>query len=559
MRVTLISPEFPFSGRVPMVPPILEYLGALTLREAPETELRLVDANQHRLVPADIDADLVGISVWTATAKWAYALADACHARGRKVVLGGIHASALPDEAMLHADAVVVGEAESCWGDVLRDAAAGRLKRRYDGVQQALAGLPTPLDAGLKGSYRFRAFFTMRGCPYSCTFCSVHHFFGKTIRYRPIPEVVAEVEARAGRVWFNGDDNIWGADPDRAVALFDALAAGTRRSWYGFGDLKSIQGEHGERLLAAARRSGLFSVWVGWESDSPDALRDYRATGKQGTDRVAAVKRMQDHGMEVVLFSVLGGRGDDPESFQRTLELADRLKVGVHPVLLTPLPGTALFEQYRPHLLPGLGWEAFTGVRAVFEHPDPVMTPLAREGAYHELSRELFRPSRILRQLTGISRRGFPGTHLISLMKTLPMKRALRLAREAWQRERPAVASSRSPAHPLTVPIRRTRNAAAGGTAIVAAAGMTAHELATAGLAAVEATTLEALEGGAAFAGWALLGVALAGGAAVRRLRGLQEVPFGEVAPRSRGLRVRLLAAAVLAAAVGLLAHLSRH
>ncbi len=435
LKVTLISPEFPFSGRVPVVPPILEYLGALTLREAPGAELQLVDANQRAVTPTEIEGDLVGLSVWTATAPWAYRFADACRAAGKRVVLGGIHASALPDEAARHADAVVVGEAESCWGEVLRDARAGRLAPRYDGVQLPLDGLPMPLDARLEGHYVFRAFFTMRGCPYSCTFCSVHSFFGKAIRYRPIDEVVAEIEARGGRIWFNGDDNIWGADPDRAVALFDALAAGKRRSWYGFGDLRSVQGEHGERMLQAARRSGLFSVWVGWESDSPEALRNYRASGKQGTDRIETVKRMQGHGLEVVLFAVLGGRGEDAGSFERTLELADRLRVGIHPVLLTPLPGTPIFEQYRPHLIPGLGWEAFTGVRAVFDHPSAALTPVRREAAYHELCRELYRPSMIARRLAAISWKGFPGTHLMSLMTQLPMRRAFGKARETWLAE----------------------------------------------------------------------------------------------------------------------------
>jgi radical SAM superfamily enzyme YgiQ (UPF0313 family) len=446
MRLSLISPEFPFSGRVPVVPPILEYLGALTLREDPSAELELVDANQTPVDAARLRGDLVGISVWTATAPWAYRFADAARAAGKKVVLGGIHASAMPDEAARHADAVVTGEAESVWGEVLADARAGRLRARYDGEPRALDGLPVPLDAELPGSYRFRAFFTMRGCPYACSFCSVHTFFGRRVRYRPVGEVAREVEARAGRVWFNGDDNIWGADPDRALALFDALAAGSRRAWYGFGDLRSVQGPDGERLLRAARRSGLFSVWVGWESDSAHALSELGAAGKQGRDRVEAVKRMQGHGIDVVLFVVLGAREDDAGAFERTLALADRLNVGVHPVLLTPLPGTEVHRRYAPHLLPGLGWEAFTGVRAVFDHPDPELTPLRREAAYHELCRELYRPSRILRRLSGISLRGFPGTHLLSLMKQLPMRRALRKAREAWEREHAASVAAGRPA-----------------------------------------------------------------------------------------------------------------
>ncbi|MCM2335052.1 MAG: B12-binding domain-containing radical SAM protein, partial [Anaeromyxobacteraceae bacterium] len=440
MKIALVSPEFPHSAKVPMVPPILEYLGALTRREAPDAALSLHDANQRAVDPSRLDADLVGISVWTATAPWAYRFADACRAAGKRVVLGGIHATACPEEAAAHADAVVTGEAESCWGEVLRDAAHGRLRPRYLGEQRPLDGLVRPFDARLPGNYQFRAFFTMRGCPYACSFCSVHHFFGRTVRYRPVDEVAGEVEALAGRVWFNGDDNIWGAAPDRAVALFDALAARRRVPWYGFGDLRSVQGRGGERLLGAARRSGLFSVWAGWESDSPASLAAFGAAGKQGRDRVEAVRRMQGHGLEVVLFMVLGAREDDLDAWRRTLELADRLRVGVHPVLLTPLPGTALYRAYREHLLPGLGWDAFTGVRAVYHHPDPRMTPAERERQFHEVCREIYRPRRMRRRLAAIHPSGFPGVHALSLMSQLPMRHALGKARAAWAAAHPAVA-----------------------------------------------------------------------------------------------------------------------
>jgi radical SAM superfamily enzyme YgiQ (UPF0313 family) len=349
------------------------------------------------------------------------------------VVLGGIHATALPDEAAAHADAVVVGEAESCWGEVLRDASAGRLRRRYDGVRLPLAGLPMPMDAKLRGQYHFRAFFTMRGCPYRCSFCTVRRFFGSEVRYRPVEEVAAEIEARAGSVWFNGDDNIWGADPERSVALFEAIARGKRRSWYGFGDLRSVQGPDGERVLEAARRSGLYSVWAGWETDSAETLAGFRADGKQGKDRVEAVKRIQGKGIEVVLFAMLGAREDGLDAFRRTLELADRLRVGIHPVLATPLPGTELYEAYRPHLIPGLGWEAFSGVRAVFEHPDPAATPERREREYHALVREIFRVRRMVDRLRAIPRAGFPRTHLLSLLAQIPMKVALGKARAEWE------------------------------------------------------------------------------------------------------------------------------
>lgn len=415
-----------------MPPPVLEYLGALTLREAPDTDLVLVDAGVTPFEPSEVEADLVGISAMTATATWAYKTADALRARGIPVVIGGIHPTAMPEEAAAHADAVVVGEAESVWGKLLADAEAGRLDKLYRGERLALDDLPVPLFGALRGNYRFRAIFTARGCPYRCTFCSVRRFFGDTVRFRPIDQVVAEVAAVPGSLYFNADDNIWGTDVDRSIRLFQELSKSARKPWYGFGDLRSVQGERGEELIAAARSAGLFSVWVGWESDD-GRLAGYHASAKQGPDRELAIRRLKNAGIDVVLFVVLGGRQDSLADFDRAVELADRLDVGVHPVLLTPFPGTELYQEYEDSLIPGLGWESYSGVRAVYEHPDPLMTPEARERAYYETSLKLLSLRRILGHAARISPKGFPQTHLLSIMKALPVRRAMRKAYEEWR------------------------------------------------------------------------------------------------------------------------------
>ena len=437
----------PFSGRVPAAPPILEYLGALTLRVAPDTELELFDANVRPFDIDAVDADLVGISAMTATATWAYATADALRARGIQVVLGGIHPSALPQEATLHADAVVAGEAESVWSTVLADAVAGRLEPIYHGERLPLDDLPMPLFGTLPDSYRFRAIFTARGCPYHCTFCSVHRFFGDTVRFRSIEHVVAEAALVPGSLYFNGDDNIWGTDITRSIELFRELAVSARRPWYGFGDLRSVQSDHGDQLIRAARDSGLFSVWVGWEGDEA-RLSGYHASAKQGSDREDAIRRLKAAGIDVVMFMMLGGRDDSLDDFERAVELADRLDVGVHPVLLTPFPGTELYEDYQRWLLPDLGWERFTGVSAVFEHPDPAMTPEAREQAYYRTSLELLSLPRILGHAARIPAAGFPSTHLLSIMKALPVRRAMRRAYADWSLEHadgPLIPSSENP------------------------------------------------------------------------------------------------------------------
>ena len=185
-------------------------------------------------------------------------------------------------------------------------------------------------------------------------------------------------------------------------------------------------------MLKAARESGLFSVWVGWESEDAH-LRAFNAVGKQGRDRVAAVKRMQDAGIDVTLFVVLGGREDSVDSFKRTLELSEKMNVGIHPVLLTPLPGTEVYEEYRQFLLPGLGWDSYVGVKAVFEHPAPDMSPVRRELEYHHLCQELFRFGSIVRRIASIPRSGFPSTHLLSFMTQMPMKLAFGKAYDDWK------------------------------------------------------------------------------------------------------------------------------
>ncbi|MDA8105489.1 MAG: radical SAM protein [Nitrospiraceae bacterium] len=431
LNVALISPAFPFSGRVPMVPPVLEYLGALTLKEMPDAGLTLIDANVKEPATEQIDADLIGISTMTATVTWAYRFSDALRRLGKKVVLGGIHSTALPEEAKQHADAVVVGEAESVWGQVLKDASSGDLKPFYHGERLSLDDLPMPLAGAVKGPYHFRAVFTARGCPYRCSFCSVRKFFGDTIRYRPIRSVVTEVEQCAGKIYFNGDDNIWGGDPKRSIELFDELSHGSRKYWYGFGDLRAPQGVEGERLLKAARKSGLFSVWAGWETSSGETLRGYRASAKQGLNREEAIRRIKGHGINVTLFVVLGGRGDGHDDFKRAVELADKLGVGIHPVLLTPLPGTELYEEYKPYLFKDKGWEHYTGVNSVFDHP--TMTAREREEAFYLTSLSLLSGKRILQHLLEIPFAGFPMNHLLSLMEKVPMRRAMRKAYSEWQ------------------------------------------------------------------------------------------------------------------------------
>jgi len=444
VRITLISPPFGEGGQkskgLPIAPPVLEYLAGLTDKVAPGThEITLVDANKRDFDPESCDSDLVGITVLTPQAPWAYRTADKLRERGIQVILGGIHVHALPDEASRHADAIVVGEAETIWGGILQDLEADTLKPRYDGPYAPLENLPRPRTDLLPDSYLFGSFFTSRGCPHSCAFCSVHEFFGRTVRTRPIDEVVAEVSASKKRMFWNIDDNVWGVSINRSIDLYRELAGGVRgKWWFGAGDLVSIQHPRADELLDWARRAGMTSAMLGYESENPLVLEELNATTKQARDRVDAIRRIREAGIDVMLFVMMGSRADSYDDFQRLLELCDRLDVSAHPVMTTPFPGTALYDEYRPYLLPDQPWDLFDGSHANYTHDDPAMDVASREDAIIRLRAELFTLPRILRRIPKISRKGFPMAHITSWMVQYPQGRAFReFAREYEEQHAP--------------------------------------------------------------------------------------------------------------------------
>jgi radical SAM superfamily enzyme YgiQ (UPF0313 family) len=225
MLVNLISPRPPVAGATDREKALMfSRLGLATVAALfpEEAQVRIINDG---IEPVDFDekADLVGITAMTSTAPRAYEIADGFRERGVPVILGGIHPTALPQEASSHADSVVIGEAEGVMDAVAEDLKLGKLKKFYQGANRpSLAGLPLP-KRGLLNGNRYYAEWDMiqttRGCPFRCDFCSVSEFFGRTYRTRPVEEVVEEVRSLGNhRAIFFVDDNI-AARPgsDRAV------------------------------------------------------------------------------------------------------------------------------------------------------------------------------------------------------------------------------------------------------------------------------------------------------------------------------------------------------
>ena len=177
---------------------------------------------------------------------------------------------------------------------------------------------------------------------------------------------------------------------------------------------------------------------MGWESISDAGVEAYRSDRKIGDDRERALKTLRDHGIDVSLFFMLGSRTDTLDDYQRAVEIADRLGVSMHPSLVVPYPGTDLRAQYEPWLYKDLGWEYYTGSYALFEHPDPAMTPDVREEKFYETTLELLSLGRVLKHMFKVPASGFPYAHILSIMNQLPVRKGVKVAYERWKSERGA-------------------------------------------------------------------------------------------------------------------------
>lgn len=427
MNIMLISPPFGEKGQqskgLPIAPPVLEYLTGLTRRHRPDIEITLLDANKERFDPETAEADVFGFTVLTPQAPWVYRTADRLRALGKRVILGGIHVTALPKEAAPHATSLVLGEAESVWVEVLTDYEKGTPQKVYQGENLPIENLPHPVCDLWKTKYVYGYFQTSRGCPHRCTFCSVHKFFGGSVRLRPIDEVVAEVAQSKWRLFWGIDDNIWGTSVTRSIELYREMSRSiSGKWWFGSGDIKSIDHPRADELLKHARGAGLTAVLLGWESNNPGSLEEYKAVNKQGSARRDAIKRIRDAGIEVMLFIMVGGRQDRREDFEGIIRLCEDLKVSAHPVMTTPFPGTGLYDEYKEYLIDDYDWDMFDGNHAVFEHD--TMSAREREDAIVKLRAELFSVPQILSRMAQISWRGFPMSHITSWMIQYPQGRA---------------------------------------------------------------------------------------------------------------------------------------
>jgi len=351
-------------------------------------EVRIVDENVEDL-DLSLRPDLVGITLMTPTALRGYKIADTFRNANVPVVLGGMHVFFMPDEAAAHANALVIGEAEYAWNELLDDFLAGRMRDRYESEKpHDLVGLPHPrLDLLKPGAYTFTNILeTARGCPHKCKYCAVSAFWGQRFRFRPIEEVVDEIRSMPpGDVGFI-DDNIFG-HTNRAKSLFEALIP-LKRRWMGQGDLRVSRDPE---LLRLARRSGCKWIFVGIESANEDNLKAMNKDRiNRAQDYEQAIATIRGTGISIMGSFIFGLDHDDEGTFERTLEFCIRNRLeGANLYLLTPLPGTELFaDMQRNGRLLHCDWSRYDLNHVVFKPMN--MSPAALLEGYIRTYRSLY-------------------------------------------------------------------------------------------------------------------------------------------------------------------------
>lgn len=404
MRLLLVYPANPniaekHRGKTRRFPAIgLPVIAALTPKD---WHVEIIDEEQGEQIDFSSDWDMVGISSMTSQAPRAYEIGDRFRSRGITVVHGGSHPSVCPEEAAEHGDAVVVGEAETAWPQLLRDwnLGKGKLQPIYRGSAPDEGWYVAPRRDLVKTTAMLNVvpMVATRGCPYTCSFCSVFSVFGRGYRHRPIDEVAREIEQlkEQGHEYFVFlDDNIIG-NPKWSREFFKRIAP-LKVKWGGQSTLGVAKDPE---TIELAREAGCFSMFIGIESVNQVALRGVRKQFNKPTHYRDQVNVFHDNGIVIISGLIFGFDEDDKYVFERTVEVVDALKIGIANFsLITPLPGTDTFRQMQAEgRLLTTDWSRYDGGQVVFK--PKLLTPEQLQEGADWASREFYRTSRVLNRL----------------------------------------------------------------------------------------------------------------------------------------------------------------
>ena len=330
-----------------------------------DIDIELIDETVNCRVDYRTDSDLIVLMFSTPDALRGYEHAHKFSKRGKPVILGGLHPSFMPEEARQHGNAVIIGEAEGVWDDVLTDFSNGALKPIYQAHAPFDLAKLNPYPTNLLGLHKYDWIWTVlvsRGCPHNCEFCTVNKFF-HSLQYRPIQHVVEEIRNCGTEYIELKADNLT-IDRKYCIELFRAIKP-LNVKW---STATNIRLAEDEELLDAAAESGLQYVLVGIETPSASALKN---TGKGFVriDQVCQnVARFHEYGIIVDASALFGFDSHDTSIFENTLSFFDDVEIDVcDSVIVIPFPGTNLFKRlHREGRILTQDWSKYDGAHAVY-------------------------------------------------------------------------------------------------------------------------------------------------------------------------------------------------
>lgn len=372
-------------------------LGLATLASYldPDDEVELQDQHVEQLNLED-EPDLVVIQVYITNAYRAYSIGDYYRNKGAYVLMGGLHVTTLPDEAALHADTIFIGPGEDTFPKFLLDFKSGCPAKKYSSMNRTLENIPPVRRDLIKRNLYLvpNSIVVTRGCPHHCNFCYKDSFFkgGKSFYVQAVDDALAEIERLQGRHLYFLDDHLLG-NATFAKALFDGLK-GMNRVFQAAGTVDSILRGN---LIERAAEAGLRSLFVGFETFSPDNLRQSNKKQNLEKDYGKAVSRLHSLGIMINGSFVFGLDEDDDDVFNRTVEWAVKNSITTSTFhILTPYPGTQLFKDFEENgRILNRNWDLYDTRHVVYKSKS--ITPDALKEGYDWAYREFYSWSNILK------------------------------------------------------------------------------------------------------------------------------------------------------------------
>jgi len=343
----------------------LPHIAAITPKEH---DVKIVNENYTNL-DFNEDCDLVAITCYTMTAPRVYAIADEFRKRGKTVVLGGYHPTAMPEEAKQHADSIIKGMAEANWPKALKDFEKGKLKPFYEKDHNFdIADVPPLRRDLIAHNPLLGAVQWTRGCANRCEFCAISSFCERGVMRRPVDKVVEEIKQMPNRLFIFHDAHLT-SSPRYARELFkEMIRQKINKSWLANGTTNVLD-KVDEEFLNLARKAGCLEWFIGFESVSQEALNGTKKTHNKVENFKKLIKRLHNHGMAVQGGIIFGFDEDTPDIFDLTIEKMYEFEIDIVEVnILTPYPGTPLFERLeRDGRILTRDWSRYNQVDVVFK------------------------------------------------------------------------------------------------------------------------------------------------------------------------------------------------